>query len=49
MKLGSILASCSSGGAIATELSHDASKANPSVPLVLRGIGAFVRDRPIFF
>ena len=49
MKLGFILASCYFGGAIATELSHDASKANPSVPLVLRGIGAFVRDRPIFF
>src|SRR5580704_15057377 len=46
IKLGFILASCSFGGAIATERSHDASKANPSIPLVLRWIGAFVRDRP---
>src|SRR5882672_5858486 len=49
MKLGFILASCYFGGAIATELSHDALKANPFVPIVLLWIGAFVRDRSIFF
>ena len=37
------------GGAIATELSHDALKVNPFVPIVLLWIGAFVRDRSIFF
>ena len=35
MKLGFILASCYFGGAIATELSHDALKVNPFVPVVL--------------
>jgi hypothetical protein len=49
MKLGFILASCYFGGAIATELSHDALKANPFIPIVLLLIGAFVRDRSIFF
>src|ERR1700704_5313521 len=49
MKLGFILASCYFGGAIATELSHDALKANPFIPVVLLWIGAFVRDRSIFF
>ena len=49
MKLGFILASCYFGGAIATELSHDALKVNPFVPIVLLWIGAFVRDRSIFF
>jgi hypothetical protein len=49
MKLGFILASCYFGGAIATELSHDALKANPFVPIVLLWIGAFIRDRSIFF
>ena len=49
MKLGFILASCYFGGAIATELSHDALKANPFIPIVLLWIGAFVRDRSIFF
>jgi len=49
MKLGFILASCYFGGAIATELSHDALKVNPFVPVVLLWIGAFVRDRSIFF
>jgi DoxX-like family len=48
-KLGFLLASCYFGGAIATELSHDALKANPFVPIVLLWIGAFVRDRSIFF
>ncbi len=49
MKLGFILASCYFAGAIATELSHDALKAKPFIPLVLLWIGAFVRDRTIFF
>jgi DoxX-like protein len=49
MKLGFLLASCYFGGAIATELSHDALTANPFIPIVLLWIGAFVRDRSIFF
>jgi hypothetical protein len=49
MKLGFILASCYFGGAIATELSHGALKINPFVPIVLLWIGAFIRDRSIFF
>ena len=48
-KLGFILASCYFAGAIATELSHDALKANPFIPIVLLWIGAFIRDRSIFF
>ena len=48
-KLGFLLASCYCAGAIATELSHDALKANPFVPIVLLWIGAFTRDRSIFF
>src|SRR2546428_14188493 len=35
MKLGVILASCYFGGAIATELSHDASKVATFIPIVL--------------
>ena len=49
MKLGFILASCYFAGAIATELSHHALKVNPFVPIVLLWIGAFIRDRSIFF
>jgi len=49
MHLGFILASCYFGGAIATELSHDALTVNPFVPLVLLWIGAFIRERSIFF
>jgi DoxX-like family len=49
MKLGFILASCYFGGAIATELSHNALKANPFIPIVVLWIGAFIRDRSIFF
>ena len=49
MKLGFILASCYFAGAIATELSHGELKPNPFVPLILLWIGAFVRDRSIFF
>jgi hypothetical protein len=48
-KLGFLLASCYFGGAIATELSHDALKLNPFVPIVRLWIGAFIRDRWIFF
>ena len=49
MMLGFILASCYFGGAIATELSHDALKVNPFLPIVLMWVGAFIRDRSIFF
>jgi hypothetical protein len=49
MKLGFILASCYFGGAIATELSHDALKVHPFIPIALLWIGAFIRDRAIFF
>ena len=49
MKLGFILASCYFAGAIATELSHDVLKVNPFIPIVLLWIGAFIRDRSIFF
>jgi|SRR5271154_147212 len=49
MHLGFILSSCYFAGAIATELSHDALKANPFIPIVLLWIGAFIRDRSIFF
>jgi hypothetical protein len=49
MKLGFILASCYFAGAIATELSHNALKVNPFIPIVLLWIGAFIRDRSIFF
>src|SRR4030095_408227 len=45
MKLGFILASCYFGGAIATELSHDALKANPFIPLALLWLGAFISYR----
>jgi hypothetical protein len=48
-KLGFVLASCYFAGAIATELSHDALKANPFIPLVILWVGAFVRDRSVFF
>lgn len=47
-KLGFLLASCYFGGAIATELSHDALKVNPFIPVVLLWVGAFIRDRSIF-
>jgi DoxX-like family len=49
MKLGFILASCYFGGAIATELSHDALKVNPFIPIALLWIATFIRDRSIFF
>ena len=49
MKLGFVLASCYFAGAIATELSHETLKVNPFIPIVLLWIGAFVRDRSIFF
>ena len=49
MKLGFILASCYFAGAIATELSHEALKVNPFIPIALFSIGGFIRDRSIFF
>jgi hypothetical protein len=49
MKLGFILASCSFGGAIATELSHDALKVSPSLPIAPLWVGPFIRDRSIVF
>ena len=49
MKLGFILASCYFAGAIATELSHNALKANPFIPIVVLWVGAFIRNRSIFF
>ena len=49
MKLGFIHASCYFAGAIATELSHDVLKINPFIPIALLWIGAFIRDRSIFF
>jgi hypothetical protein len=48
-KLGFVLASCYFACAIATELSHDALKVNPFIPIVLLWIGAFIRDRSVFF
>ena len=48
-KLGFLLASCYFGGAIATELSHDALKINPFIPIGLLWIAAFIRDRSIFY
>ena len=47
-KLGFALSSCYFAGAIATELSHDALKVNPFIPIVLLWIGAFIRDRSLF-
>ena len=49
MKLGFILASCYYAGAIATELSHESLKVNPFIPIALLWIGAFIRERSIFF
>jgi len=49
MKLGFILASCYYAGAIATELSHESLKINPFIPIVVLWIGAFIRERSIFF
>jgi hypothetical protein len=49
MKLGFVLASCYFAGAIATELSHQELTVNPFIPLVLLWIGAFLRDRSVFF
>ncbi len=49
MKIGFILSSCYFAGAIATELSHDALKANPFIPLILLWVGAFIRNPSIFY
>jgi hypothetical protein len=35
--------------AIATDLLHDVLKVTPFVPIILLWIGAFIRDRSIFF
>ena len=35
--------------AIAMKLSHDDLKVSPFIPIVLLWIGAFIRDRSIFF
>ena len=48
-KLGFLLSSCYFAGAIATELSHNALKVNPFIPIALLWIGTFIRDRSIFF
>jgi DoxX-like family len=48
-KLGFVLASCYFAGAIATELSHDSLTVSPFVPMLVLWIGAFIRDRSIFF
>src|SRR6201997_5078266 len=49
MKLGFVLASCYFAGAISTELSHDVLNVNPFISIALLWIGAFSRDRSIFF
>jgi hypothetical protein len=49
MKIGFILASCYLAGAIATELSHGALTVSPFIPLALLWVGAFLRNRTIFF
>jgi len=48
MRLGFILLSCYFAGALATELSRDASL-NALTPLALIWIAAFLRDQEIFF
>jgi hypothetical protein len=40
---------CSSGRLGHRVGSHDALKVNPFIPIVLLWIGAFIRDRSIFF
>lgn len=47
MKIGFILLSCYFAGALATELSHQATP-NALTPLVLIWISAFLRDRFVF-
>jgi hypothetical protein len=49
MKLGFNLASCYFAGAIATGLSHKSLRVHPFIPIVLLWIGAFIRERSIFF
>jgi len=48
MRIGFILLCCYFAGAIATELSRDASILNPAIPLALIWIVAFLRDRSLF-
>ena len=47
MKIGFLLLSCYFAGALATELSHNASL-NALTPIILVWIAAFLRDRSIF-
>src|SRR5258706_9530200 len=49
MKVGFLLASCYFGGATSTELSPDALKTNPFLPILLLLIRAFVPGRSFFF
>jgi hypothetical protein len=48
-RLGFALASSYFGGAIATELSHGALTLNPFIMIGVLWVGAFIRDRSIFF
>ncbi len=48
MRIGFILLCCYFAGAMATELSRDASMLNPGIPLVLIWITAFLRDSSLF-
>ncbi|HEX8014573.1 MAG TPA: DoxX family protein [Flavobacterium sp.] len=48
MRMGFILLCCYFAGAMATELSRDASMLNPGIPLALIWITAFLRDSSIF-
>lgn len=48
MRIGFILLCCYFAGAIATELSRDASILNPAIPLALIWTVAFLRDRALF-
>ncbi|CAD0007731.1 DoxX family protein [Flavobacterium salmonis] len=48
IKIGFILLCCYFAGAIATELSREASMLNPAIPLVLIWITAYLRDSSIF-
>lgn len=48
MRIGFILLCCYFAGAMATELSKDASMLNPGIPLTLIWIAAFLRDSSLF-
>ena len=49
MRIGFVLLSCYFAGAIATDLSHGLSIANAMLPMSLVWIGAFIRDKELFF